>query len=351
MKFDRQLVNVTLLGAIGGVLTWVFSNYLGHDSHISPVLDGVVSVLLGAGAGMVFVYLIANTDRNDNARLLSLALLAGFFWEPVWEGGRALVDRHREERQVDSARRALNEAQETARSLASASGDQRTSLTSTLSIQLARAAAAADQIRDIEALTDIQANVDIVTTELGASNNVALASAAEDLTSRLAALETTRNLRQLSGATRYSAFASREPSRYLSARGLANVDDELPAKLNRDVAPDSSNLIVLTDGAVTVRPIARATSAWVLVRSAAAAPAVISLRSSSDDDLIAALYDASTLVREAIDDDSGTELNPELRIRLAAKSYLLRVRRYDGDSPIARFTVSRSAPSPVSQVR
>ena len=85
------------IGAVGGLLGWGFALWLDMPGHIGERWDLLLSVALGAGASVIFVFVIANTDRTDGPRLIGLALLAGFFWEPVWEAGRALIGRELEQ--------------------------------------------------------------------------------------------------------------------------------------------------------------------------------------------------------------------------------------------------------------
>jgi hypothetical protein len=85
---DRRL-EVVVAGLLGGALAWVFATYLGQASRFGWALDLLTSIVLGAGAAPVFVYLLANTDRPHHGRPLSIALVAGLCREPVSERGRA----------------------------------------------------------------------------------------------------------------------------------------------------------------------------------------------------------------------------------------------------------------------
>jgi hypothetical protein len=66
-------------GLLGDALAWVFTTYLGQAPRFGWVLNLLTSIVLGAGA----VYLLANTDRTDHGRLLSIALVAGMLRSPV----------------------------------------------------------------------------------------------------------------------------------------------------------------------------------------------------------------------------------------------------------------------------
>jgi len=58
-------------------------------------LKGALGVLassaLGTGAGFIGVYVIANSDTRSLLRCLGFALLCGFSWKPVYDGGEAIV--------------------------------------------------------------------------------------------------------------------------------------------------------------------------------------------------------------------------------------------------------------------
>jgi len=89
LSSHSDLVWVCIFGALGGVLFWAIC--ILHDGDFcnrdligaGTWLSLLLSVFLGAGSGAVFVFLIANTDRTDKARFLTLAFLSGISWEPV----------------------------------------------------------------------------------------------------------------------------------------------------------------------------------------------------------------------------------------------------------------------------
>lgn len=114
----KQMGMVALFGAAGAVLAVLASLLLNPMAEpVGYVL--LLSTALGAGAGLVFVFAIANTDRTDRPRMLTLALVAGFFWEPVWEGARALVVSQLEEEKAAKAEQALDRAADLATQAAS----------------------------------------------------------------------------------------------------------------------------------------------------------------------------------------------------------------------------------------
>jgi hypothetical protein len=103
------MVMVAAFGSAGGILGWLASLLVQPEAERVWYLP-LLSLLLGAGAALVFVFVIANTDRADRQRLSTLALLAGFFWEPVWEGARAFVIREIEEEAIARVETALEQA-------------------------------------------------------------------------------------------------------------------------------------------------------------------------------------------------------------------------------------------------
>jgi hypothetical protein len=104
---------VAAFGSAGGFLGWLASLLVQPTAERVWYLP-LISLVLGAGAALVFVFVLANTDRADRQRLWSLALLAGFFWEPVWQGARAFVVREIEEEEVARVETALDRAAELA---------------------------------------------------------------------------------------------------------------------------------------------------------------------------------------------------------------------------------------------
>ena len=71
------------LGALGGALS-----YLWPQGGTHPFLTHLA---LGAGAAIVFVYLLANTDRRNVERLAAVSLVAGFAWGIVWDNAVSSV--------------------------------------------------------------------------------------------------------------------------------------------------------------------------------------------------------------------------------------------------------------------
>ena len=162
------------IAAVGGFLSWLFGLYLGNDPHYSALVDLIVSILLGAGAGIIFVYLIANTDRSDMTRLCALALLSGFFWEAVWVGSRVLIERQSENMTVAAVEDAAMRAETLTDSLATASPEER--------------AAILDEIeRETKRVAELTAKVDSV------SRRAEIDSATEPLMAKFKQLPETEN--------------------------------------------------------------------------------------------------------------------------------------------------------------
>src|SRR5689334_7730374 len=90
----RQALWIAGAGAIGGVLSWLStvasSGHLGNLTTMSAVL---ACILLGAGAAFIGVYVIANTDRRDFIHCFAFAVLCGFAWRVVYEGGEAMLSK------------------------------------------------------------------------------------------------------------------------------------------------------------------------------------------------------------------------------------------------------------------
>ncbi len=92
---------VLLLGALGGALSYLWAPSAENAQHSeSPPLSLLAHLAFGAGAGLVFIYLLANTQRDDLARLCATALLAGFAWVTVWEMAANTIDQKDDQQEV-----------------------------------------------------------------------------------------------------------------------------------------------------------------------------------------------------------------------------------------------------------
>lgn len=99
--------HVLAAGAVGGALSWIFAVTIGVPPFLAQWWQAVPATMaLGSGAAFVGVYLLASPDTTQMPRCLAFALICGFAWKPVWDGGTALVDRstRREQLRTQAAR-------------------------------------------------------------------------------------------------------------------------------------------------------------------------------------------------------------------------------------------------------
>lgn len=166
---QHALARVIIPGAIGGFLGWLFGVMGQAEPKVNPVADAFIGVLLGAGASYIFVYLIANANRDDTARLIGLALLSGFFWEPVWSMSSDLIDREQEKSQTRQAEESFE----------------------TASLLLEKAKEETDESTKTELLDSVEKNVAVGTAKLARisspENRAILAPALGKLTTDLKA--------------------------------------------------------------------------------------------------------------------------------------------------------------------
>lgn len=155
----RNITFVAVSGAAGGTLGFIFSQYIGHEPRFGIYLDAALWTAMGAGAALIFIFLMANTDRTDNARLISLALVAGFFWQPVLEGSKALIERNSEVRteaqtvsRLESARSAIDSLGEISDS---ASNEDKAALMSEIRSNLLEAESLAKSLDRISSVEDV----------------------------------------------------------------------------------------------------------------------------------------------------------------------------------------------------
>jgi hypothetical protein len=108
----NEIRNTAFFGALGGFSGVILNLWLGNEARNSLLIDLLVATLLGASASILFVYLLANTDRRDVPRLVALSLLGGFAWQPVWEAGLALVQKTRSEQISSQVKNKIEDLQE-----------------------------------------------------------------------------------------------------------------------------------------------------------------------------------------------------------------------------------------------
>ncbi|HEV3458179.1 MAG TPA: hypothetical protein VHG32_16560 [Thermoanaerobaculia bacterium] len=80
-------------GAFGGALSWVYSITLGLPLHLGGTVAVLASILLGAGAAVLGVYVLANTDLGQVGHALAFAVLCGFSWQIIYQAGQSTVNR------------------------------------------------------------------------------------------------------------------------------------------------------------------------------------------------------------------------------------------------------------------
>jgi hypothetical protein len=342
-----QLKNVVICGAVGGLLTWLFGLWLGHSSHVHTYVDPVLSSALGAGAAAVFVFLIANTDREDRPRLLTLGLLAGFFWEPVWEGGRALIDRQIESNQVAEAKRATERAAELAAAISTANEQERSGLLDELNEQIELAASATEGIDSVTARSSITGPVNRLLVNL---SELEPEGDLRQNALRLAAQVTPRDeLMTLQTMAQYSdprvdfLMASVDPGMLatsLTEAGFASGTYPIHrTKLSESDLPADEEIVTLQiGGSSDVTPAANEEEKYFWLPIEERRLYVVEMQ-AEDGDLVGEIYDRASLTRIASDDDSGGNRNPEIRTMLAAGNYLIRVTEYGGGE-LPPFTIS-----------
>jgi hypothetical protein len=341
----QQLRNVAAFGAAGGLLGWLFGLWIGDAPRIHTWVDPCISVALGAGAGAVFVFLIANTDRADRARLFTLALLAGFFWQPVWEGGRGLINHHIQEARVQEATTATERAVSLAESLSQANEEERDALLDQLNEEIERAATLTAQIDSMSGRSAVAS----VANQL-AAHLAELPADQDDL--RVAALRLAGQTEPQSLQIGLDAFAQMSDPRiaayttWMAARVGPGTAASVAPKISPSDLPPPDQLHGLEIGSTAeITPSQEDKAKWFRIVVADRNPVLIEANAEGGD-LLAALYEQGTLNLIAWDDDGGGNRNPQLRVTLAAGEYLLRIWAYDDGGLPSPFSISaREEPS------
>lgn len=87
---EKPVTRVVFFGAVGGILAVLSALVLGELKH--PWYFILIPYLaLGAGAAFVSVFVLLGIKTEDVWRCCGIALLAGFFWQPVFEAGKEYV--------------------------------------------------------------------------------------------------------------------------------------------------------------------------------------------------------------------------------------------------------------------
>lgn len=83
-----SFVAIALPGAIGGLVTWLLDLYPQQFGIFKdPLFGSLLSMTLGAAAGLTAIVVLTNSDRNDKPRLVTLSFLAGIVWISILPAG------------------------------------------------------------------------------------------------------------------------------------------------------------------------------------------------------------------------------------------------------------------------
>ena len=291
-----DFIYIVVPGAIGGLLAWLFYILRGPGpllcrASIVPceVVYFFLCILASAGTALAFIVLISHTDRTDRIRVVALAFVAGFAWEPL----------------LDQAVRNIG-----ARNL-----QQRDGIASTLVKGLEQASNIAEPVASVDDKQRLIRATNDTVQELDEA-----AATAE----RINAPEYQQALQQLEGYF---------TERYLDVPTPQSLDsDEIPSQLP---TLDTETLFQFT-ASYGVRE--------TLVSVHAESEGRYRIEFDSDADLVASLYDDRGEYIAA-DDDSGDGLNPLLDRSLDGGTYTLRISQFDGES-LPDFTVSLTLEEP-----
>jgi hypothetical protein len=182
---DRAELKLSLaifgFGAIGGIAAWFYGHHDGSvltfsQAGLGDLLSFFAYLLFGGMASMVFVIIMANTDRTDRVRLVALSLLAGFVWQPVLSAGRTFVNTQAQVTAADDANRRLGLVAMQLESLSQVSADQRGHI---IRESIGELTASAEQIRTLDSLalrTPLEARFETISSELAGVAERSMAS-------------------------------------------------------------------------------------------------------------------------------------------------------------------------------
>jgi len=135
----RLISRVVSAGILGGLLSTAFTFATKTSAEpFNAVTDLLLAATLGGGSAFVFVFLFANTDRRDLLRIAALALVAGFFWKPVYEGAGAFVNASLDQREYNQAVTSLEAATAISDSIRVASPGRKDALVSEFNAKMAQ---------------------------------------------------------------------------------------------------------------------------------------------------------------------------------------------------------------------
>jgi len=106
----HELKFVLGAGAGGGLVSWAFTIMTGATFGLDVWLALPMCIILGTAAALLAVYVITPTDTSKTGRLIGYAMLCGFLWKPVLDGGRAIITQRIEaEHHVDAVKQQVAE--------------------------------------------------------------------------------------------------------------------------------------------------------------------------------------------------------------------------------------------------
>lgn len=165
MRF-QGVPGVILCGFIGGLLIWLIGIRNKDEIKVHQIADPIISSILGGTASLIFVYLISNTDRSDNNRLMTLALLSGLCWEPVLEAGTVFIDHNNQEFQSRKITRIFEEITSELNSLPESNTEEREIIISKLNSNLKNIKPLINKIDNISIREEAIQSKDVLEKEL-----------------------------------------------------------------------------------------------------------------------------------------------------------------------------------------
>jgi hypothetical protein len=78
-------------GAGGGLVSWAFTIISGSTFGLSLWAALPLSIILGAAAALIAVYVVIPADVTKTGKLIAFALLCGFLWKPVLDAGKIVI--------------------------------------------------------------------------------------------------------------------------------------------------------------------------------------------------------------------------------------------------------------------
>jgi len=221
---SRPLWRVLFFGAVGGALGLAAALVLGEEKFIASEEKQSWFLLvcaycsLGAGAALVAVFALAGTDAKEVLRCCAVALLAGFFWRPVFDAGKGYLLVQEERQQETEAAKTMEKLEKVNEELNQsptnvALVNEGSALAATLSQQTA--ALRKSSLKPQANLT-VTRYLDVVSTRAGINDTNALravervADEAERAGNNTAALRAQQALVKIPVATNHPAYKMRE---------------------------------------------------------------------------------------------------------------------------------------------